>query len=168
MLPFDVTMTRMRFSMDRLTACLRETYLLGSTMRSALLEGRVQDLSRLMGEYMRLAEELCFAGEEMTMVVNDISGRIDECPERPLPDLLRRIDRSHGTDFLVRLDSIMETVSKLVALQTANGSLVFLMAQENARHLTFLMNLLGGWVIYDDDGSAEIEKRWPRRLSFSV
>jgi hypothetical protein len=168
MLPFDVTMTRMRFSMDRLTACLRETFLLSSMMRSALLEGRMRELSRLIGEYVRLAEETCVAGEEMTMAVIDIRGRMGECPEKPLPDVLRHIDKSHGTDFLDRLDSIMETASKLVALQAANGSLVCSMAQENARHLNFLMNFLGGWVIYDDDGSADIGKRLPRRLSFSA
>ncbi len=167
MLPVDMNAKRLCMAMDRLLACVGEALLLARRVREAATAGETAMVNSLAAQTARMAEEVKAAGRELLACADTGGVGSAEAGEGFLA-YVARTDSRYGTDLCKRLEGLAETARAMAVEQAANLSLLGALARELDKYTTFLMKVMGGWVIYADDGTAVAEGGAPRRVSFSA
>lgn len=167
MLPVDMTCKRLCVATDELLACVGEALLVSERTREAAMAGDVARINALAAETARIAEGIKAAGRELLACAH--TGGAGPCDTREdILQYMARVDSLYGTDLMDKIARLAETARALAVTQAANVSLLSAMGREIERLASFLMNFLGGWVIYGDDGTAVTGSNDPYRLSFSA
>lgn len=167
MYPVDMTAKRFCLAMDQLLACMSEALLLSERMHEAAAAGDAARVSSLAAQTGRVAEGIKAAGREL-LACADTGGAGRPGTGSGFLDYVSGIDSSYGMDLAGKVEGFAELARALVVKQAANASLLGTLAREMDRFTSFLMNFMGGWIIYGDDGTAVAENGQPRRVSFSA
>ena len=167
MYPVDMTAKRFCLAMDQLLACMSEALLLSERMREAAAAGDAARVGSLATQTGCVAEGIKAAGREL-LACADTGGAGRPGTGSGFLEYVSAIDSSYGMDLAGKVEGFAELARALAVTQAANASLLGTLAREMEKLISFLMNFMGGWIIYGDDGTAVAEDGQPRRVSFSA